>query len=86
MPSLPYARFGRPEMPRPLARGVNRDLARTLLRDSDGTLVDRGRLLRRTLAGAVTGDPDLAVGRIPSLIAYLVQLEKLVREGPRATP
>ena len=85
VPPVPYARFGRPEMPRPLARGVNRDLARTLLRDSDGTLVDRGRLLSKTLAGAVTGDPELALGRSPSLITYLVQLEKLARDGPGST-
>jgi hypothetical protein len=83
LPPIPYARFGRPVMPRPLARMVNRDLARLLVRDSDGTLLDRGRLLRTTLGGSVTGDPTLAVGRSPSLVTYLVQLEQLVREGPR---
>jgi hypothetical protein len=83
VPPIPYARFGRPVMPRPLARMVNRDLARLLMRASDGTLLDRRRLLRMTLAGSLTGDPTLAVGRSPSLITYLVHLEELVREGPR---
>ena len=55
VPPVPYARFGRPVMPRPLARKVHRDLARVLMHDSDGSLVHRRRLLRRTMAGAVTG-------------------------------
>jgi hypothetical protein len=80
---VPYARFGRPIMPRPLARGIDRDLVRVLTRDSDGTLVDRPRLLRQAVVGAVTGDAGLAIGRRPSLITYLVQLERVVREGPR---
>ena len=73
-------------MPRPLARKVHRDLARVLMHDSDGSLVHRRRLLRRTMAGAVTGDPDLALGRRPSLVAYLVQLENVVRDGARPPP
>ena len=86
VPPVPYARFGRPVMPRPLARRVHRDLARVLMHDSDGSLVHRRRLLRRTMAGAVTGDPDLALGRRPSLVAYLVQLENVVRDGARPPP
>ena len=86
VPPVPYARFGRPVMPRPLARKVHRDLARVLMHDSDGSLVHRRRLLRRTMAGAVTGDPDLALGRRPSLVAYLVQLENVVRDGARLPP
>jgi hypothetical protein len=81
-----YARFGKPAIRAALARSINRDLAQLLMRDSDGTLLDRTRLVRNAMKGAATGDPELAIGRRPSLITYLVQLEKIVREGPRLQP
>jgi len=81
--AVPFAAFGGPVMPRTLSRSINRDLARILARVSDGSLIDRGRLLRLATAGALTGDTRLSIGRRPSLITYLVLLERLVRERPR---
>ena len=81
-----YARFHGPKGPSfdaSVARRIGRDLARILVRDSDGSIVDRRRLLGQAIRSAVTGHPALALGRRPSLITYLVQLERIVREGPR---
>ena len=83
---VPYALFGRPEMPASLARSIHRDLARSLVRDSDGSLVHRARLLRATLRGAATGDPALVLGRRPSLVIGLIQLEQVAREGVTLPP
>jgi hypothetical protein len=80
---LRFASFGDPSVSRSTARRIGRDLARILLRDSDGSIVDRGRLLRQAARSSVTGETGLAIGRRPSLITYLVQLERVVREGPR---
>jgi hypothetical protein len=79
---VPYASFGVPEVASSFARQVARDLALILAKDSDGSLVDRAGLLRRSLRGTVQADIWLATGRRPALISYLVQLERLVREGP----
>ncbi|CAN5703587.1 hypothetical protein BH23CHL8_BH23CHL8_31750 [soil metagenome] len=79
---VPFAHSGPPRITRAFARRVNRDLAVLLLRTSDGSLVDRKGLLRRALRGMLTGDDWLVRGRRPALVAYLIQLEALVRTGP----
>ena len=62
--------------PRRFLRRLNADLWRFLAR-SRASLVDRAPLMRRTLAGALRGDPWPVQGRRAALIVYLVELERL---------
>jgi asparagine synthase (glutamine-hydrolysing) len=80
--NVPYAHSGPQTVTPAFARQVSRDIAVLLLRTSDGSLVDRAALLRRAARGILTGDDWLARGRRPALVAYLVQLEALVRGEP----
>jgi hypothetical protein len=54
---------------------MNRDLLDLLRHHSDGSLVDRGSLMRRAAIGAATGSDWFAWGRRAALTTYLVQLE-----------
>jgi hypothetical protein len=58
-------------------RRVSRDLLRLLRNGSDGSLVDRERLVVRAAIDSVAGGGWYAWGRRAALVAYLVQLEGL---------
>ena len=80
---VPYRPRTMPQPSRAFLREVNRDLRDLLRSQSDGTLVDRRRLLLRTTVGAAIGDGWIAWGRRAALTTYLVQLEAIVSgRGP----
>lgn len=76
---IPYRPRTRPRPPRSFLRRVNRDVFELLRQYSDGSLVDRRRLMGRTAAGAVTGSDWITWGRRSALAIWLVQLEALAR-------
>lgn len=81
--ALPYRPRPRPTPSRRFKREVARDLLNVLRTHSDGTLVARAALSRRSLVGAVTGSDWWTWGRRATLAVYLVQLESIVRgDGP----
>jgi len=81
----PYLIKQQPQPSRAFLREVNRDLLAMLRTHSDGTLVDRGALLRRAAVGTALGDGWFAWGRRAALTTYLVQLETIVAgKGPAA--
>jgi hypothetical protein len=62
---------------------MNQDLLALLRNHSDGSLVDRGALMRRAALGAAIGDAWFAWGRRAALTTYLIQLEAISRgRGP----
>jgi asparagine synthase (glutamine-hydrolysing) len=78
---IPYAPGGLPKAyPSRWVRRTSADLARLLL-GSRGTLVDRGSLLRRAIAGAARADDWPVRARRAALLTYLVQLERLEATG-----
>jgi hypothetical protein len=80
---LPYRPKTRPQPSRPYLRQVNRDLAGLLRHRSNGSLVDRRALLRRTALGSITGDDWITWGRRSALTVWLIQLEGIVAgSGP----
>lgn len=80
---IPYRPRFEPTPSRTFLRQMNRHLLQILRRHSDGSLVDRGTLLRRAAFGAVTGDSWFAWARRAALLTYLVQLESIARgDGP----
>ena len=84
---VPYLEKSVPQPSRTFLRRVNRDLVGILRSHSDGSLVDRGALLRRATIGGVTGDGWFAWGRRAALTTYLVQLEAIVAgRGPDDLP
>jgi hypothetical protein len=72
---IPYRPRTDPHPPRSFLRELNRDLLRLLRTRSDGSLVDRHRLMRRAAIGSMTGDAWFAQARRATLTTYLVQLE-----------
>lgn len=81
--ALPYRPKTQPRPGRAYQRSVARDMLRLLRDHSDGSLVDRGALMRRALVSAATGGDWLTWGRRASLLVYLVQLECILRgDGP----
>ena len=77
MAQVPFVPKRRPAPDRTFLRAVDRDLLRLLRQRSDGSLVDRRRLMARAAADSVRGDGWFAQGRRAVLTTYLVQLERL---------
>jgi hypothetical protein len=75
--AIPYLPKQRPNPGRSFMRRVSRDLLRLLRNGSDGSLVDRERLVVRAAIDSVAGGGWYAWGRRAALVAYLVQLEGL---------
>lgn len=78
--AIPYRPRTRPEPSPAFRREVNRGILHILRRHSDGSLVDRGVLMRRAALGTVTADPWFVEMRRAALTTYLVQLE-MIRSG-----
>ena len=78
---VPYRPMRWPNPSRRYLRGLATDLLRMLWQESDGSLVDRGSMIRRASAGMVSGGDWFSWGRRFSLLVYLVQLEGLTRSS-----
>jgi hypothetical protein len=82
---IPYRPRTLPQPSPAYRREVNRGILDILRRHSDGSLVDRGALMRRAALGIVTADPWFVEMRRASLTTYLVQLEMISDgRGPSA--
>jgi hypothetical protein len=80
---VPYLEKPAPTPSRTFLRRMNQDLLALLRNHSDGSLVDRGALMRRAALGAAIGDAWFAWGRRAALTTYLIQLEAISRgRGP----
>ncbi|MFV2064489.1 MAG: hypothetical protein ACC726_13415, partial [Chloroflexota bacterium] len=76
---VPFRPLRRPRPSRRFVRGLNRELLRLVWRESDGSLVDRSALMRRSAVGVVRGDDWFTSGRRFSQLTYLIQLERITR-------